>query len=67
MSACLPAVMNTIKLKNKLGDRMIKQLLNSAIAIVICQCLADQLFDLLATYKSRYFARPIIDSFYFSK
>ena len=46
---------------------MIKQLLNSAIAIVICQCLADQLFDLLATYKSRYFARPIIDSFYFSK
>ena len=55
---------------NKLGDRMIKQLLNSVIAnIVICQCLADQLFasafgfgkyiiDLLATDKSRYFAEP---------
>ena len=50
---------------------MIKQLLNSVIAknIVICQCLADQLFasafgfgkliiDLLATVKSRYFAQP---------
>ena len=54
-------------LKNKLGDQMIKQLLNSVIPnIVICQCLADQLFasafglgkyiiDLLATDKSRYF------------
>ena len=30
---------------NKLGDRMIKQLLNSVTQdIVICQCLADQLF-----------------------
>ena len=31
------------KTKNKLGDRMIKQLLTS-VNIVICQCLADQLF-----------------------
>ena len=49
---------------------MIKQLLNSVIAnIVICHCLADQLFasafgfgkyiiDLLALDKSRYFAEP---------
>ena len=49
---------------------MIKQLLNSVIAnIVICQCLADQLFasafgfgkyiiDLLAPDKSQYFAEP---------
>ena len=57
-------------LKSKLGDQMIKQLLNSVTPnIVICQCLADQLFasafnfgkyiiDLLATDKSRYFAEP---------
>ena len=50
---------------------MIKQLLNSAIAkyrdlsvarrSIICLCLR-QIIDLLATYKSRYFAqsRPII-------
>ena len=25
---------------------------------MICQCLADQLFDLLATDKSRYFVQP---------
>ena len=32
-------------LKNKLGDRITKQLLNSVIAklIVACRCLADQL------------------------
>ena len=32
--------------KNKLGDRMTKQLLNTRLSqnIVICQCLADQLF-----------------------
>ena len=59
-----------IFIKNKHGEQMIKQLLNSVIAnIVICQCLADQLFasafglgkyiiDLLATEKSRYFAEP---------
>ena len=29
---------------------MVKQLLNS-----VCKCLADQLFDLLATDKSGYF------------
>ena len=56
-------------LKNKLGDRMIKQLLNSAIAkyrdlsvsrrsIIICLSLRlVQIIDLLATDKSRYFAR----------
>ena len=46
-------------LKINLGDRMIKQLLNSVIAkyIRICQCLADkfgfgiQIIDLLATDK----------------
>ena len=55
-----------LPVKNKHGDRMIKQLLNSVITP--CQCLADQLFpsaeitDLLATDKSRYFAQapPII-------
>ena len=56
-------------LKNKLGDRMIKQLLNSVIAkyrdfsvsrrsIIICLSLRlGQIIDLLATDKSRYFAR----------
>ena len=56
-------------LKNKLGDRMIKQLLNSVIAkyrdlsvsrrSIICR---SRIIDLLATNKSRYFAqlRPII-------
>ena len=49
-------------LKNKLGDRMIKQLLNSVIG---CQCFADQLF---ASDKSRYFAQegPIIVNYCFS-
>ena len=59
-----------IFIKNKHGEQMIKQLLNSVIAnIVICQCLADQLFasafgfgkyiiDLLAPDKSQYFAEP---------
>ena len=51
--------------KNKLGDRMIKQLLNSVIAkyrdlsvsrrSIIC---LSQIIDLLATDKSRYFAQP---------
>ena len=32
-------------IENKLGDRMIKRLLNSVIAnIVVFQCVADQLF-----------------------
>ena len=56
-------------LKNKPGDRMIKQLLNSVIAkyrdflvsrrsIIICLSLRlGQIIDLLATDKSRYFAR----------
>ena len=53
-------------LKNKLGDRMIKQLLNSVIAkyrdlsvsrrSIICRL--RQIIDLLATDKSRYFAQP---------
>ena len=62
-------------LKNKLGDRMIKQLLNSVIAkyrdfsvsrrSIIC--LSLRLIDLLATDKSRYFAqpRPIIANYWF--
>ena len=70
-------------LKNKLSDRMIKQLLNSVIAkyrdlsvsrrSIICLSLRlRQIIDLLATDKSRYFAqpRPIIAnylSFYFYK
>ena len=34
-----------LKYENMLGDRMIKQLLNSVMQnSVICQCLADQLF-----------------------
>ena len=55
-------------LKNKLGDRMIKQLLNSVTAkyrdysvsrrLIIC--LSLRLIDLLATDKSRYFAQPRI-------
>ena len=56
-------------LKNKLGDRMIKQLLNSVIAkyrdlsvsrrSIICLSLRlRQIIDLLATDKSRYFAQP---------
>ena len=65
-------------LKNKLGDRMIKQLLNSDIAkyrdrqrladqLIICFSLRlRQIFDLLATDKSRYFAqpRPIIANYF---
>ena len=56
-----------IHLKNKLGDRMIKQLLNSVIAkyrdlpvsrtSIICLSLRPrQIIDLLATDKSQYFA-----------
>ena len=56
-------------LKNKLGDRMIKQLLNSVIAkyrdlsvsrrSIICLSLRLwQIIDLLATDKSWYFAQP---------
>ena len=55
--------------KNKLGDRMIKQLLNSVVAkyrdlsvshrSIICLSLRlRQIIDLLATDKSRYFAQP---------
>ena len=64
-------------LKNKLRDRMIKQLLNSVIAkyrdlsvsrrSIICLSLRlRQIIDLLATDKSRYFAqpRPIIANYY---
>ena len=53
-------------LKNKLSDRMIKQLLNSVIEkyrdlsvsrrSIICRL--RQIIDLLATDKSRYFAQP---------
>ena len=56
-------------LKNKLGDRMIKQLFNSVIAkyrdlpvfrtSIICLSLRlRQIIDPLATDKSRYFAQP---------
>ena len=59
----------TYSLKNKLGDRMIKRLLNSVIAkyrdlsvsrgSTICLSLRLwQIIDLLATDKSRYFAQP---------
>ena len=64
-------------LKNKLSDRMIKQLLNSVIAkycdlsvsrrSIICLSLRlRQIIDLLATDKSWYFAqpRPIIANYY---
>ena len=64
-------------LKNKLGDRMIKQLLNSVIAryrdlsvsrrSIICLSLRlRQILDLFATDKSQYFAqpRPIIVSYF---
>ena len=54
--------------KNKLGDQMIKRLLNSVIAkyndlsvsrrSIICLGLRLQIIDLLATDKSRYFAQP---------
>ena len=57
--------MKPYSLKNKLGDRMIKQLLNSVIAkyrdlsvsrrSIICR---RRIIDLLATDKSRYFAQP---------
>ena len=63
-------------LKNKLSDRMIKQLLNSVIAkyrdfsvsrrSIICLSLRLwQIIDLLATDKSRYFAqrRPLIANY----
>ena len=47
---------------------MMQQVLNSVIPkIVICQCLADQLFaEAEGTYKSRYFAQPppIIANFF---
>ena len=51
------------KKKKKLGDRKLKQLLNSVIAKYRDLCLADPLFasailDLLATDQSRYFAKP---------
>ena len=42
-------------LKNKLGDRIIKQLLNSVIAKY---CQLRQIIDLRDTDKSRYFAQP---------
>ena len=56
-------------LKNKLGDRMIKQLLNSVVAkyrdlsvsrrsIICWSRRLRQIIDLLATDKSRYFAQP---------
>ena len=67
-------------LKKKLGDGMIKQLLNSVIAkyrdysvsrrSIICRKLRlRQIIDLLATIKSRYFAkpRPIIANYYVQK
>ena len=63
------AVREWFKYKNKLGDRMIKQLSNSVIAkycdlsmsrrSIICVSLRlRQIIDLLATDKSQYFAQP---------
>ena len=65
------------KYENKLGDRMIKQLLNSVIEkyrdlsvsrrSIICLSLRlRKIIDLLATDKSRYFAqpRPIIVNYF---
>ena len=65
----LTAFRRNYLLKNKLSDRMIKQLLNSVIAkyrdlsvsrrSIICLSLRLlQIIDLLATDKSRYFAQP---------
>ena len=67
-------------MKNELGNRMIKQLLNSVIAkyrdlsvsrrSIICLSLRlRQIIDLFATDKSRYFAqpRPIIVNYPSSK
>ena len=64
-------------LKNKLGDRMIKQLLNSVIAkyrdllvsrrsIICLSVRLRQIIDLLATDKSRCFAQlhPIIANYW---
>ena len=56
-------------LRNKLGDRMIKQLLNSVIAkyrdlsgsrtsVIYLSLRLRQITDLLATDKSQYFAQP---------
>ena len=72
------AVREWFKYKNKLGDRMIKQLSNSVIAkycdlsmsrrSIICLSLRlRQIIDLLATDKSQYFAqpRPIIVNYFF--
>ena len=74
------AVREWFKYKNKLGDRMIKQLSNSVIAkycdlsmsrrSIICLSLRlRQIIDLLATDKSQYFAqpRPIIVNYFFSQ
>ena len=67
-------------LKNKLGDRMIKQLLNSVIAkyrdlsvsrrSIICLSLRlRQIIDLISSDKSRYFGqrRPILANYYVKK
>ena len=67
-------------LKNKLGDRMIKQLLNSVIAkyrdlsvsrrSIICLSLRlRQIIDLISSDKSRYFGqrRPILANYYVQK
>ena len=65
----LTAIRRYYVLKNKLSDRMIKQLLNSVLAknrdlsvsrrSIICLSLRlRQIIDLPATDKSRYFAQP---------
>ena len=56
-----------LKYKKQLGDRIIKRLLNSIIAKYRdWLCLLDQLIDLLAIDKSRYFdqPRPIIVQYF---
>ena len=54
----------TYSVDQKNGDRMIKQLLNAVIAkyrdlsVYRSSIICREIIDLLATYKSRYFAQP---------
>ena len=60
---------SAVKYEDKLGDRMIKQLLNSVIAKYrdLSVSRISIIIDLLASDKSRYFAqpRPIIINYYY--
>ena len=54
----------TYSVDQKSGDRMVKQLLNAIIAkyrdlsVYRSSIICREIIDLLATYKSRYFAQP---------